>query len=82
LNFLADVAHTEVSRLGEILKITFLPESSDRERELRSGLTSLKSGALLAFTGRLPDVLTGLPLNVIFAIIFFSNLILFWKRNR
>ena len=71
LNLRTEVAHTEVSRLGNIFSMSFFPLSSDRERVERSDFTSVKSIALLPFAGRLPEVFTGFPLSVIFAIAFF-----------
>jgi hypothetical protein len=64
-----------VSRLGKILRMSFLPLRSFSERELRSVFTSVNSGAWLPFAGRLPDVFTGFPLNVMFAITFSSKLV-------
>jgi hypothetical protein len=55
--------------------MTFFPLSSDNDNDPRSDFTSVKSGALVPFEGRFPKVFTGFPLNVIFAITFFSNLI-------
>jgi hypothetical protein len=51
--------------------MTFFPFSSESDRDPRSDFTSVNSGALLPLTGRLPEVFTGFPLNVIFAILFF-----------
>jgi hypothetical protein len=61
--------------LGKMLRRTFLPFSSDNDREFRSDLTSVNSGALLPLDGRFPEVLTGLPFIVIFAIAFFSKIV-------
>jgi hypothetical protein len=58
-----------------MLRMSFFPLNSEREAVERSDFTRVKSGALLPFAGRLPIVFTGFPFNVIFAIIFFSNLI-------
>jgi hypothetical protein len=41
----------------------------------------LKSGALLPFAGRFPEVLMGFPFKVIFAIVFFSKLIKVSERE-
>jgi len=71
LNFLTEVAQTDVSRLGKILSMTFLPLCSKSDILPRSVFTRVKSGALVPFPGRFPDVFTGLPFNVIFAIFFF-----------
>ena len=54
---------------------SFFPISSDNDNDPISDLTRVKSGALVPFAGRSPEVFTGMPLNVIFAISFFSNLI-------
>jgi hypothetical protein len=53
----------------------FTPLSSDNDNDPRSDFTSEKSGAFVPFEGRSPEVFTGFPLNVIFAITFFSNLV-------
>jgi hypothetical protein len=62
-----------VSRLGKIFRISFLPLSSERVSIPRSDFTSENSGALLPVDGRFPEVFTGLPLNAVFAIVFFQN---------
>jgi hypothetical protein len=51
--------------------MTFFPLSSDKDNDPRSDFTSEKSGAFVPFLGRFPEVFTGFPLNVIFAIAFF-----------
>jgi hypothetical protein len=73
LNFLTDVEHTDVPMLGKILRRSFFPLSPDNDSELKSDFTNENSGALVPFEGRFPDVLTGVPLNVIFAMTFFQN---------
>jgi hypothetical protein len=65
LNFLTDAAHTLVSRLGKILRITFLPLNFSSVTVDKSLAVNLKSGALLPVAGRLPLVCTGFPLNLI-----------------
>ena len=47
---------------------------TDFNFKMTSDLTRENSGALLPIAGRSPDVFTGFPLSVIFAITFFSNL--------
>jgi hypothetical protein len=61
--------------LAKILRRSFFPLNSDNDSELRSDFTSENSGAMVPFEGRFPDVLTGAPLNVIFAMTFFSKLV-------
>lgn len=56
LNFLAEVAHVEVSRLGTILRILTLPAKSANPASLRSPRASLKSGALDPTLGSSPTL--------------------------
>src|SRR6185369_12027728 len=64
LNLRVEVAHTAVSRLGTILRILRLPAKSDRDTSFRSLPTSLNSGAVAPFCGKLPATLRGLPRRV------------------
>jgi hypothetical protein len=64
-----------------MLRRTFFPASSERLKVPRSDLTRVKLGAFCPFFGRSPDVFMGFPFNVIFAIIFFSNLVKLSRRE-
>src|SRR5688572_31670325 len=66
LNLRTLVAHTGVSMLGKMLS-TFLPGKSLRLTRDRSCLISVKSGAAVPGSGRLPAVSTGFPRNVMVA---------------
>jgi hypothetical protein len=70
-----------VSRLGDMLRMSFFPISSESFILPISDLTRVKSGALVPFSGRFPDVFTGFPFNVILAIIFSSNLVNLLRRG-
>src|SRR5207245_8777721 len=67
LNLRVEVAHTEVSRLGTMLRIFFFPLNSASETSFRSVLVSLKSGAFAPTAGSSPFVWMGVPLNVTWA---------------
>ena len=69
LNLRTDVAQTDVSRLGKIFNTKRFPFKSQQFNSLKSDFTKLKHGALLPTLGKSPLVETGLPLNVIFAIL-------------
>src|SRR5690606_29354268 len=62
-----EVAQTEVSTLGKMLRTTCLPARSFEESGLRSVLTRWNSGAGAPGRGRSPTVRMGFPLKVIVA---------------
>jgi len=74
LNLRKAVEHVEVSRLGKMFRMTLLPSNSYSDMGVMSDFISLNSGALVPFSGRLPEVFTGLPFNVTFAIFFFYQI--------
>ena len=63
LNLRTEAAHTPVSRLGKILRITFFPFSSFKEKEDKSVFTNSKSGATAPTFINSPITFTGCPLN-------------------
>jgi hypothetical protein len=75
LNFRIAVAHTEVSRLGKMFSTTRLPEISLSDISDRSLLTSVNPGAVVPSEGSDPEIFTGFPFSVIFAIINLSYIV-------
>src|SRR5574340_1616437 len=65
LNFLVEIAHTGVSRLGTMLRIFFLPAKSASETSARSLFTSLKSGTVSPTLGKVPATSMGLPAKLL-----------------
>jgi hypothetical protein len=60
-----DVAHTGVSTLGKIFKITLWPFKSDNLSSDKSVLVTANSGQARPILGKSPTVWIGLPLKVI-----------------
>ena len=61
-------AQVAVSMLGKIFNTTRLPLSPERLSPERSILVSVKSGAAAPTAGSSPEVFTGVPLSVTWAI--------------
>ena len=55
LNLRTEVAHTLVSRLGKIFKITFLPFKSFREKEDKSVFTKFEVRSYLTYLYKFTD---------------------------
>ena len=68
---LTEVAQTPVPILGKMFSTNFCPSKSANVVSDKSVLDNVKFGAMLPTSGNVPNVFTGLPPNVIFAIISF-----------
>ena len=81
LNFRTDMAHTDVSRLGNMLRTNHFPLCSLESNSVKSVFVSLKSGILSPAISILPSSITLIPLNFVSILLLDFCLLMICKQS-